>query len=235
MCWLPSKSPALPVTSFWYTEPVLRASTQRSQNTSDFFLPLQWSLADTSTRATVSAQVRGVGKTSKAKARGEAGSQGAAGKCIRKRPAAAGVSLAAGTSTAALGKGKRPRESLDARYPWGREGGPPPASEAERQSLADQLARLRIEAANLRRPGRADAERLARAEAMLHIMRSKARASFGGGRAMATHGMSLNRSEGLALAKRAMTLARDLEAHFDPEGTPSVLIEEGMAATFEFA
>ena len=67
---------------------------------------------------------------------------------------------------------------------------------------------------------------------MLHIMRGKARASFGGGRAMATHGLSLNRSAGLALAKRAGKLARDLEAHFDPEGTPSVLIEEGIAMTY---
>ena len=45
----------------------------------------------------------------------------------------------------------------------------------------------------------------------------------------ATHGLSLNRSAGLALAKRAMKLARNLEAHFDPECKPSVLIEEGIA------
>ena len=90
------------------------------------------------------------------------------------------------------------------------------------------MARLRKEAGNFRRPDRPDAERLARAEAMLHIMRGKARAGFDGGRAMATHGLSLNRSAGLALAKRAKKLALDLEAHFDPDGTPSVLIEEGI-------
>ena len=97
------------------------------------------------------------------------------------------------------------------------------------------MARLRKEAGNFGRPDWLDAKRLARAEAMLHIMRGKARAGFGGGRAMATHGLSLNRSEGLALAKRARTLAHDLEAHFDPEGTPSVLIEVGIAMTYEFA
>ena len=66
-------------------------------------------------------------------------------------------------------------------------------------------------------------------------MRSKARAGFGGGRAMATHGLSLNRSAGLALAKRARKLALDLEKHVDPAGTPSVLIEEGISMTYEFA
>ena len=50
-----------------------------------------------------------------------------------------------------------------------------------------------------------------------------------GSEAKATHGLSLNRSAGLALAKRAKKLALDLEAHFDPEGAPSVLIEEGLA------
>ena len=45
---------------------------------------------------------------------------------------------------------------------------------------------------------------------------------------MATHGLSLNRSAGLALAKRARKLSIYLEAHFDPLGTPSVLIEEGI-------
>ena len=118
---------------------------------------------------------------------------------------------------------------MDKKYPWGREGGPPPASEAERQSLARQMARLRRQAENFGRPDRADDERLVHAQAMLHIMRGKARASFGGGRAMATHGLSLNRSGGLALAKRAKKLALDLEAHFDPEAAPSVLIEEGLA------
>ena len=82
---------------------------------------------------------------------------------------------------------------------------------------------------NFGKPERADGERLARANILLDIMRGKARAGFGGGRAMATHGLSLNRSAGLALAKRARKLALDLEAHFDPEGTPSVLIEEGIA------
>ena len=70
---------------------------------------------------------------------------------------------------------------------------------------------------------------------VLQIMRDKARAVFGGGRAMARHGLSLNRSANLALAKRARKLALDLEAHFDPEGTPSVLIEEGIAMTHEVA
>ena len=67
---------------------------------------------------------------------------------------------------------------------------------------------------------------------MLNIMRDKARAGFGGGRAMATHGLSLSRSASLKLAKRARKLALDLEAHFDPKGTPSVLIEEGIAMTY---
>ena len=123
-------------------------------------------------------------------------------------------------------------DALDEKYPWGREGGPPPASEAERQSLAEQIARLRKEAGNFGRSTRPDAERLARAEAMLHIMRDKARVGFGGGRAMATHGLSLNRSAGLALAKRAKKLWLDLEKQFDPEGTASVLIEEGIAMTY---
>ena len=123
-------------------------------------------------------------------------------------------------------------DALEAKYPWGREGGPPPASEAELQSLADQMACLRKERDNFRRPERADGERLARAEAMLHIMRDKARAGFGGGRAMATHGLSLHTSANLALAKRARKLALDLEAHFHPEGTPSVLIEEGIAMAY---
>jgi len=129
------------------------------------------------------------------------------------------------------GRGKQ-RDALNARYPWGQEGGPPPASLAECQSLADEMARLRKEARNFRRPERGDKERLARAEAMLHIMRDKARVGFGGGRAMATHGLNLNRSAGLALAKRAKKLWLDLEKQFDPEGTPSVLIEEGIAMTY---
>ena len=91
------------------------------------------------------------------------------------------------------------------------------------------MARLRREKENFARPERADGERLARAEAMLHIMRGKARAGFGGGRAMATHGLTLNKRAGLAFAKRARKLADDLDAHFDPLGTASVLIEEGIA------
>ena len=43
---------------------------------------------------------------------------------------------------------------------------------------------------------------------------------------MATHGLSLNRSEGLALAKQARTLAHDIKALVDPKATPSVLIED---------
>jgi hypothetical protein len=156
---------------------------------------------------------------------------------VTARPAlgeASGVSPAAGTSTAVAGRMGRPRgqrrvDALEAKYPWGREGGPPPASEAELQSLANQMARLRKEKGNFGRPEKADAERHARAEAMLHIMRGKARAGFGGGRAMATHGLSLNRSAGLALAKRARKLALVLEKHFDPKAAPSVLIEEGIA------
>ena len=116
-----------------------------------------------------------------------------------------------------------------AKYPWGQEGGPPPASEAEQRSLGEQMAQLRIEAKNFGRPERGDGERLAHAEAMLQIMRDKARAGFGGGQAMATHGLNLNRSAGLALAKRARKLALDLENHYGPESTPSVLIEEGIA------
>ena len=119
--------------------------------------------------------------------------------------------------------------ALDAKYPWGREGGPPPASEAEQRSLAEQMARLRLEKKNFGRAKRADGKRLAHADTMMDIMRGKARASFGGGLALATRGLSLNRSAGLALATRARKLALDLEAHFDPEGAPSVLIEEGLA------
>ena len=180
---------------------------------------------------------------------------------VRKRPAckssrpavvarpdhreASGVSPSAGTS-AAKGKDRRhPRgrtalqkqlDKMDAKYPWGRKGEPPPTSEAERKSLANQIARLRQVKANFARPDRADDdERLAHAEAMLNIMRGKARAGFGGGRAMATHGLSLNRSAGLALAQRARKLAKDLETHFDPERTPNVLIEEGIAMAYEVA
>ena len=55
------------------------------------------------------------------------------------------------------------------------------------------------------------------------------RDGFGGERALATRGFNLNRSGGLALAKRARKLALDIEELFDPEGAPSVLIEEGLA------
>ena len=125
--------------------------------------------------------------------------------------------------------GPRRVAALVAKYSWGQEGGPPPASEAELQSLADQMARLRRERANFARPKRTDAERLARAETMLRIMRGKARAGFGGERAMATQEWSLNRSAGLALAKRARKLWMNLKTHLDSLGTPSVLIEEGIA------
>ena len=95
--------------------------------------------------------------------------------------------------------------------------------------MVKQIARLRKDAKNFGRPERADGERLARANTMLDIMRAKARAGFGGGRALATRGLNLNRTAGLALAKRARKLAVDLAKHFDPEGTPSVLIEEGIS------
>ena len=123
-------------------------------------------------------------------------------------------------------------DKLDAKYPWGRKGGPPPASDAEQRSLAEQMARLRIEAGNFGRPERADGKRLAHANTMLDIMRGKARAGFGGGLALATRGLSLNRSAGLAIAKRARRLALALKAHCDPEGAPSVQIEEGIAMTY---
>jgi hypothetical protein len=120
-------------------------------------------------------------------------------------------------------------DKLAAKYPWGREGGPPPATETEQQELAEQIRRLRIEAGNFARPKRVDGERLAHANTMLEIMRGKARDGFGGGKALAKRGLSLNRSAGLALVKRAKKITADLEAHFDPEGAPSVQIEEGIA------
>jgi hypothetical protein len=123
-------------------------------------------------------------------------------------------------------------EALATKYSWAQEDAPPPANEAELQSLADQMARLRKERDNFARPERTDAERLARAETMLDVMRGKARAGFGGGRAMATLGLTLNIEAGLALAKRAKRLADDLDAHFDPLGRNSVLIEEGIAMTY---
>ena len=99
------------------------------------------------------------------------------------------------------------------------------------------MHRLRIEAGNFARPERANVERHAHANTMLNIMRGKARAGFGGGLALATRGLSLHMSAGVALAKRARKLALDLEAHFDPEGKTSALMEEGiaMSGTYEFA
>ena len=82
------------------------------------------------------------------------------------------------------------------------------------------MARLRREKKNFTRLKRADGERLARAEAMLHIMRGKARAGFGGGRAVATRGLNLNRSAGLAIGRRAKKLWLGLEKHVDPESAP---------------
>ena len=120
-------------------------------------------------------------------------------------------------------------DKLEAKYPWGRQGGPPPATETEQQELAEQIHRLRIEAKNFARPERVDGERLAHANTMLDIMRGKARDGFGGGKALAKRGLCLNRSAGLALVKRAKKLAADLDAHFDSKGAPSVLIEEGIA------
>ena len=186
--------------------------------------------AGTSAKEAGAARVRGVSRKTTQKA---ADSEKIFHKPICKRPAAAS------TTIAKENRGRKPvmrrMEALEAKHPWGREGGPPPASEEELQSLAAGMVRLRKEAKNFSRPERADATTLAlkeRAEAMLHIMRNKARIGFGGGFAMASHGLSLNRSAGLAIAKRARKLADDLEAHFDPESTPSVLIEEGIAMSY---
>ena len=197
--------------------------------------------------------LRGIGRKSTPRA---ADDDRSLHKPIRKRPAAAStvrpalgqasaVSPAAGTShkekrARQEKQGGRPRgtngarcvDALDAKYPWGREGGPPPASEAEQRSLAEQMARLRKEAGNFGRAKRADDRRLEHANTMLDIMRGKARDGFGGGKALAKRGLSLNRSAGLAFVKRAQKLAADLDAHFDPESTPSVLIEEGIAMTY---
>ena len=183
--------------------------------------------ADTSAKSAVAVRDRGGGKTRKAKAPGvdRKKMQEAADddknlhKPVRGRPAPV------------ASRGQRRVDALDAKYPWGREGGPPPASETEQRSLADQIVRLRIEAANFRKPERLDVKRLARANALLDVMRDKARAGFGGGQALARRGFNLNKSRGLALAKRARKLAIALEAHFDPEGAPSVLIEESLAMT----
>ena len=126
---------------------------------------------------------------------------------------------------------RRRVDALEAKYPWGREGGPPPASEKERQSLAAEMVRLRQEAKNFSRPERANATTpalKARAEAMLLIMRGKAHAGFGGGQATALQGLSLNRSAGSLLATRAHKLVRDLDTFFDTEAAPYVQIEEGI-------
>ena len=107
-----------------------------------------------------------------------------------KQPAS-GVKPAASTSARGRRRGQRQLEALNSKYPWGQDMcGLPPANEEERQSLARQMARLHREKENFARPERDDGERLARAEAMLHIMRGKARVGFGGGRAMATHGLT---------------------------------------------
>ena len=127
---------------------------------------------------------------------------------------------------------RRRVDALEAKYPWGREGGPPPASEEERQSLAAEMVRLRKEAKNFSRPERANATTpalKARAEAMLLIMRGKAHAGFGGGQATALQGLSLNRSAGSLLATRAHKLVRDLDTFFDTEAAPYVQIEEGIS------
>ena len=146
-----------------------------------------------------------------------------------KPPAAPAAKARAAKPPAHNLRGQRRLNALDAKYPWGQKDGPPPANEAEQRSLAEQMARLRIEAGNFARPERADNERLARADAMLDIMRGKARAGFGGGLALATRGFRLNRTCGLELAKRAKKLALEIEAHFDPVSAPSVMIEEGLA------
>ena len=86
-------------------------------------------------------------------------------------------------------------------------------------------ARQTQEAANFGRPDRADGERLAHAQAMLHIMRDKARAGFGGGRALATDGLNLKRAADLALAKRARKLALGLKALDLKAPSVSVLLD----------
>ena len=52
---------------------------------------------------------------------------------------------------------------------------------------------------------------------------------------MGTHGLRLNGSASLALAKRAKKLEVEQEEHFDAEGAPSVLSEEGVALWDESA
>ena len=56
-------------------------------------------------------------------------------------------------------------------------------------------------------------------------MRDKAHAGFGG-RALVARGLDLNKSAGSALAKRAKKFALDLEAHFEFDGAPFVMIGE---------
>ena len=65
-------------------------------------------------------------------------------------PAASTSAPVARDPTATKGKGRRTQgqrrmDALEAKYPWGREGEPPPTNEAERQSLAKQMASLRKE------------------------------------------------------------------------------------------
>ena len=148
------------------------------------------------------------------------------------------AAVSADGAVSANGKrGRKPRvfhlrvDALEAKYPWGREGGPPPASEEERQSLAAEMVRLRKEAKNFSRPERANATTpalKARAEAMLLIMRGKAHAGFGGGQATALQGLSLNRSVGSLLATRAHKLVRHLDTFFDTEAAHYVQIEESI-------
>ena len=182
--------------------------------------------AGTSAKEAGAARVRGVGRKTTQKA---ADSEKIFHKPICKRPAAASTSIAKENRGRKRVMGRV--EALEAKHPWGREDRPPPASEEELQSLAAGMIRLRKEAKNFSKPERANATTpalKARAEAMLHIMRNKARIGFGGGFAMASHGLTLSRSAGLAIAKRARKLADDLDALCDPESTPSVLIEEGI-------
>ena len=210
---------------------VMYADSVMTRDDRSFHIPIRKRPAAASTARPALGQASGVspaaGTSAKAAVAGTRhrpkGTQGAADddknlhKPVRKRTAQ---------------QDQRHVDKLDAKYPWGRKGGPPPASDAEQRSLAEQMARLRIEAGNFGRPERADGKRLAHANTMLDIMRGKARAGFGGGLALATRGLSLKRSAGLAIAKRARRLALALKAHCDPEGAPSVLIEEGIAMTY---
>ena len=46
---------------------------------------------------------------------------------------------------------------------------------------------------------------------------------------MATYGLKVNVSAGLAIAKRSKKLAQDIEKLVNPKAAPSVLVEEGIA------